>query len=106
GITSWTSDGLIQFNQPIAFRFVNTQAKLQFEKQGNFIAISDMGMNGTMNIDDVLPNYWIRISSPVSPSLSAVSPGNIGTFKVLRVDSGVSGSNGTLWIENPSASEG
>lgn len=111
GITSWTADGLVQFNNNVTNPiFTAKQAKLQFERQGKFIAISDMGMNG-LNIfydgtsNAVLAGNWIRISTPVSPTIGQVSSGNEGIFRVLRSDFGKNGSTGTVWIENLNAVE-
>jgi hypothetical protein len=99
---------LIQFNSPIASRSVSrTQVKLQFEKQGRYVAISDMGLNGSLGINfvSVSTQDWVRISSPTSPTINAASSGNEGLYPILRIDRGVGGSNGTLFIENSNAIE-
>ncbi|HVT63035.1 MAG TPA: hypothetical protein VHD33_06095, partial [Legionellaceae bacterium] len=86
-VTSWTPDGQITFNSNLVTRTVNrTQAKLQFEKQGNFIAISDMGLSGAINFSSVTSSCWVRITTPTSPTLPPVALGNQGIYRILRLN--------------------
>jgi len=105
-VSSWTSDGKITFNTNIVTRVVNrVQAKLQFEKQGVFVAISDMGLSGLLDFADVTSSCWVRIAPPTSPTLPPVSVANQGIYRVLRKDSGVGGSSGVIFIENSNIAE-
>lgn len=106
-LQSWAADGQLRFTVPFySPSFGPTQMKLQFERQGRFIAISDMGMNGDLGLSPT-PGGWLRISPAGSPTVDMpqVSSANQGVFRILRIDPSELGSSGTIWIENDSAIE-
>lgn len=101
-LTSWTADGLMTFASPI-LSATPVQTKVRIEKQGAFVAISDMGMGAAFS--SFFQGSLIRIAAPISPSIQGVSTANQGIFRVLRADNNGSVSSGTAWIENAAAIE-
>jgi len=105
-LVSWTADGLVTLGIPITVEQVApTQMRVQFEKQGNFIAISDIGAMTAAAFGIVEPGAWLRISEATSPTIDQVQAANQGLFRVLRIANSVGGNSGTLYIENSSAIE-
>ncbi len=108
-LNSWTADGQLSFDNTVVDEHqAPTQLKLSFEKQGKYIAISDVGGSSAVNWASFVPGSMVRLSAATSLStgMSATSDANLGLFRILRVGTdslGVGG--GTLYIENTSAVE-
>jgi hypothetical protein len=106
-LASWDADGLVRMSAPVINAIVSPiAAKLQFERQGGFIAISDMGINSSLVLTTVKPGSFVRITPTGSPTFGfpQVSSANQGVFKVLRVDLTTGHANsGTIYIENAAA---
>lgn len=108
GLLSWDAGGLVRFNNTVvSVNLGPEQVKLSFERQGDFVAISDMGINTDPVFSTMSPGSWVRITPSGSPTggFGQVSTANQGIFRVLRIDSRDHGSSGTVWIENPNAIE-
>lgn len=107
GLSSWGADGLLTFTAPVISPLVNpVQVKLQVERQGNFVAISDMGIDADISgFTSITPGSYVRITPAGSPTANfpQVSSANEGIFRVLRRSNGSSDSSGTLYIENGSS---
>lgn len=106
-LTSWGTDGLLQFAGNVVDVIVPpTDSKILVEKQGAFIAVSDMGTTGFFSFGTVTPGMWLRVTpatSPIDPP--QVSAANQGIFRILRVAQTVGGNAGTIFIENGIAIE-
>ncbi len=113
-LVSWGADGLITLNVPVYTVWMPAvQAKMFFEKQGRYVAISDPGTNasGTVNFragGDIEEGDMLRVSLATSPSITQVPSSNVGLFRVIRVekDGLRTGQAGTVWIDNPDVVEG
>jgi hypothetical protein len=108
GVTllSLSADGTAVFDTSVAnLTYSPTQLKVQVEKTGNYVAISDMGMNGLVFWNSVEPGSVVRLSPSTAPTanMPQMSSANQGLFRVLRVGQSFVGSGGTLYIENPNA---
>lgn len=109
-LVSWNVDGTITLNVPVyTERMAKADDKVKFEKQGRYIAISDMGISPGVAPGDfftVEPGDYIRITPrAVSSSFNPVSDANQGIFRVLRISNTNGYSAGTIWIENSIAVE-
>ncbi len=106
-LTSWAVDGTLIVSTPVyTVRVAKVDARLQFEAQGDFIAISDFGVNTGVSFATTEIGDYIRIATAVSPSSFAqTSSANQGIFRIVQVVAGVNGSGGTVWIENSTAIE-
>lgn len=108
GLLSWDAAGLVRFNQNVISREIGpTQSKLRFEKQGDFVAISDMGINADLGFSLLSQGSFVRVTPSGSPTggFPQVSTANQGVYRVLRVDHSDHGSSGTVWIENANVIE-
>jgi uncharacterized phage protein gp47/JayE len=105
-LNSWTSDGRMSFSGNIVSRVVNvTNVKLKFEKQGNFVAIEDLGFGqlSFSQFGEIDPGSWLYITPASSPDIAQVSGGNQGLFQVVRAAQGLTGNQDTagfVFIEN------
>lgn len=105
-LTSWSADGLVVLGNLIAIQqVVPTQLRVQFERQGSFIAVSDIGAMTSAILSNAAPGSWLRISEATSPTIGQVQAANQGIFRVLRLAESVGGNAGTIYIENPSGIE-
>jgi len=108
-LNSWSADGQLTFASPIISENLSpVQLQMQFEKQGRFVAISDIGARTSVSLGAVQNGDWVRISPPSfdSTDIAGVSAANQGIFRVLRTAvGGVGVAAGTIYIENPSAIE-
>lgn len=106
-LISWGADGLVHVSGSVIDELTSPlAARLQFERQGDFIAITDLGIISTLSIASVKPGSYIRITPTVSPTVNfpQVSSANQGLFRVLRTDlSGGHANAGTIYIENTAA---
>lgn len=102
-LVSWGVDGTIVVDTPLYVeRLARVDTKLQFEHQGDFVAVSNFGSN--INLSTVAAGDHLRVVPPAAPSgFQVVSPGNQGIFRVARVDVPADASAGTVWIENSNA---
>lgn len=109
GLSSWDATGLLTFSSDVVSPLVNTvQTKLQFERQGRFVAISDMGMGAVLaNFIAATAGCTLVISPATSPTANfpQASSANEGVFRILRVSQGTNDSSGTVYIENDSVIE-
>jgi hypothetical protein len=106
-LQNWSADGFMQFSSSVVVPDAGpTQSKVRFERQGRYIAISDMGIGGDASLPTTLGG-WLRISLSGSPTVDMpqVSTANLGIYRILRVDKTGGGSSGTMWIENTNAIE-
>jgi hypothetical protein len=106
-LSSWTADGQLTFDGPVVdVQQAATTLKVSIEKQGQFVAISDMGASGLVNFGGYAGGYWVRLSAATSTTIDATSTANLGLFRILRVaPSNIHEGAGTLYIENSSAIE-
>lgn len=110
-LVSWGEDGLVVFGTTTVICVPNlapTKMKVRIERQGDFVAISDMGTGGTVNLSNQVPGAWLRLTPAVGPTadMPQISSSNQGIFRILRISaSGAGDSNGTLWFENAEAIE-
>jgi uncharacterized phage protein gp47/JayE len=107
-LLSWDADGTVIFNGIGPYQYVvPTQVKVRIERQGKFVAISDMGIDTIVGLGPSLCGSYLRISVAGSPTVNMpqVSSANQGIFPVLRVATSNLGSAGTLFIENEHAIE-
>lgn len=105
-LNSWTPDGRMTFGGNVVSRLANvTNAKLKFEKQGNFVALQDLGF-GQLNFSEwggIDPGTWVYITPASSPNIAQVSGGNQGLFQILRggaAQNGAQDTAGVAFIEN------
>jgi hypothetical protein len=102
-LQSWTADGLITLDVDAATEAVTaTPVIMQFEKQGNFVAIADVGsLTNPFGSTTVHPGQWIRITpAPSITDVGQVSAANQGLFRVVRFADSVNANGGTIYIEN------
>ena len=80
-----------------------TGSGLQFEKQGEFLAVIWTGFGNDPTLAGVSEGDWVHldVSASTITNLTAIDSRNSGTFRVVRVDT----STTTFWIENASAVE-
>lgn len=96
-LNSISTSGLFTFNNGTGPAIWSTSAtavtglKWQFDIQNQFTVIRYVDTSGTPSITGVAEGDWLVISA------GTVSPGNIGTFRIVRVDT----SNDVIWIVNP-----
>lgn len=108
GLISWTADGLVTMDNPVANQVVPpTPLVVQFEKQGNFVAIADTGSHGSP-FDFFAPTAgcWLRVTpAPSITNVGQVQAANQGLFRILRYTQSVNGNSGTMYIENSNVIE-
>ncbi len=110
-LVSWTDDGLVVFGTTGAIAaavLAPVKIKVRIERQGDFVALSDMGTGGLVSIGAQEAGTWLRLSPTVSPTtdMPQIATANQGIFRILRVSpAGAGDSNGTLWYENSEAIE-
>lgn len=106
-LTSLSATGLLTVNNPLYILKVSQQpVKLMFERQGDYVAISDFGDNSGLTFNNVDPGDYIRIYVASSPtSFNQTSASNLGIYRVLRSEAPNDESNGTVWIQNPNIIE-
>jgi hypothetical protein len=101
-LNSWDSAGLMVFSTPIFVENVSpTQLRVQFERQGQFVAIADTGSTDDAFFGSIPNGSWLRVSPATAPTIGQVQAANQGIFRVLRSTGGVGGTSGTIYIENP-----
>ncbi len=103
GLLSWALDGLIAFGggvQVYAAGFAPVNANVQFERQGRYVAISEMGLSGSGSFAGLVPGSFVRITEAavLTTGMTQVSAGNQGIFRVVRAVGAPVGF-GTIWIE-------
>jgi hypothetical protein len=109
-LTSLAPTGEVVWSGTKAWEFANTAQAVvagstwQFERQGDFVAVSSSVMSGLLT--GAREGDWVHISSEVSNPThinptNFVSIGNQGLFRIVRFDSAIS----TFWIENAAALE-
>lgn len=107
-LTSWTPDGRMTFSGPVVSRIANLEnVKFKFEKQGNFVAISDLGF-GVLNAGNwgnLQPGTWIYITPATSPEIAQVSGGNQGLFQIVRGGAATADTGGVVFLENQGFAE-
>lgn len=106
-LTSLTASGFITTNTPLFTIKKNlAKGKVLIEKQGDWVAISDFGVNSTFNFNTVTDGDYIRLFTAASPSsFDQISSSNIGIFKIVRVHASKDESGGTVWIKNSNVIE-
>ena len=110
-LSSWTSAGVATFTTPVyTARFAHTRVRMQWDRQGRYIAISDpTGLNaGSVTLAGLQVGDWLRVKAATAPtSFAQVSATNIGIYPVVAVDltGEVYSEGGTIWIEAPDAVE-
>lgn len=102
-LTSWTPDGLMQFSGNVIEALGDfDNVKVKFEKQGDFVAICDLGISGAFDWGAISSNTWVYITPASAPDIAPTSGGNSGLFQTVRAASPESGDTaGILFIENP-----
>ena len=108
GLVSWTADGLVTLDNPVANQVVPpTPLVAQFEKQGNFVAIADTGSHGSpFDFFSPTAGSWLRITpAPSITNVGQVQAANQGLFRIVRYTQSVNGNGGTMFIENPNVIE-
>ncbi len=113
-----TNQYRLQFTNANAYALTataSTSALVRVERQGNFIAIHDTGLGGTLTTTGVSEGDYIRLKTPATTTYATggtaaaalINTGNTGVFRVVRVvlqpDHFTFG--GTIWIENTAAVE-
>jgi hypothetical protein len=79
----------------------SSSAVVQIENQGKFAAYNSTAL-GSFSLSSVQEGDWAIVSTPVTPSgvYPEIESVNTGIFRVVRIDTGLDGTNGTFWIEN------
>lgn len=106
-LTTWTNDGVVTLNVAVFNERLRTDAKLKVEKQGRYIAISDLNLTQNLSASAFLlvqAGDYVRLAPTVAPSsFNQISSANQGIFKIMRVLTGAEYGVGTIWIENTTA---
>lgn len=106
-LVSWTNESIVSLNVPVFNERLRTDGKLKIEKQGRYIAISDLNLTQNLNTATFLQveaGDYVRLTETVVPSaFNQISSANQGIFKIMRVFSNAQYGAGTIWIENTTA---
>jgi len=115
-LTSLSTLGVFTFNgagtKVVTQRSATSNVGLKFEKQGDFVCISDttFGTNdwvlrsgGPFFTPLVKEGDWINLTLPAAPtSMPQIGDANTGLYRVVHVTApGWGSSPGSVWIENP-----
>lgn len=106
-LVSWAVDGTVDLSSITYSELAAPiDSKLQWERQGRYIAISDTGLNPGLDLSSVVPGSFVRVTVAATPTAFAqVSSANQGIYRILRVSDVADYGGGTIWIENTGAIE-
>ncbi len=101
-LVSWGVDGTIVVDTPVyVVQVPKVDARLQFERQGKYFAVTEYGM-GDVDFSSAQAGDYVRLAPATSPTpgFTQTSAPNLGIFRIVRRTPSFVGGNGTLWIEH------